>query len=161
MRFAVAADHAGFPLKGRALDELRKLGHDTADLGTFDPSWPDDYPDYAAAVGEALLRAAADRGVLICGSGVGASVAASKLPGVRAAVCHDTYSARQGVEHDDMNVLCLGARVVGEELAAEIVRAFAAAAFSGEERHVRRLAKVAAIERTYLKDHRPAKEVTP
>lgn len=146
MRFAVAADHAGFPLKRRVIETLRGLGHEVADLGTDDPSRPDDYPDFAVLCGESITSGAAERAVLICGSGVGASVAASKIRGIRAAVCHDTYSAHQGVEHDDMNVLCVGARVVGEELTAELVRAFADAAFSGQERHVRRLNKILAIE---------------
>ncbi|MCC6381359.1 MAG: ribose 5-phosphate isomerase B [Dehalococcoidia bacterium] len=149
MRVAVAADHAGFPLKARALAEVVRLGHEVVDLGGGgEPG--DDYPDFARAIGEAILGERAERGLLICGSGVGASVAASKLLGIRAAVCHDTYSAHQGVEHDDMNVLCLGARIVGVELAAELIRAFLSASFSGEERHRRRLAKIRAIEQDQL-----------
>jgi ribose 5-phosphate isomerase B len=148
MRIAVATDHAGFPLKQPLIDEIAGCGHDVLDLGAYDTE-PVDYPDYAEAVAMAVQSGDADRGVLICGSGVGASVAANKLPGIRAAVCHDTYSAHQGVEHDDMNVLTLGARVIGAELAVELVRAFLNARFSGEERHVRRLNKLMAIERRY------------
>jgi ribose 5-phosphate isomerase B len=148
MRIAVATDHAGFPLKQPIIDELRQLGHDTLDLGTNSEA-PVDYPDYAEAAGNAVRSGRADRSVLICGSGVGASVAANKVPGIRAAVCHDTYSAHQGVEHDDMNVLTLGARVIGPALALELVAAFVCARFSGEERHVRRLDKVLAIEARY------------
>jgi len=148
MRIAVATDHAGFPLKQPIIDELRALGHDVLDLGT-DSEAPVDYPDYAEAAGDAVRAGRADRAVLICGSGVGASVAANKIPGIRAAVCHDAYSAHQGVEHDDMNVLTLGARVIGPALAAELVKAFAGASFSGEERHKRRLRKVLAIEERY------------
>ena len=148
MRIAVGCDHAGFPLKGRAIAELRRLRHEVLDLGTHSEE-PVDYPDFAQAVSEAIMRGEADRGLLICGSGVGASVAANKVPGVRAAVCHDTFSARQGVEDDDMNVLCLGARVVGPELALEIVCAWVGAVFSNAERHARRLAKVQAIEERY------------
>jgi RpiB/LacA/LacB family sugar-phosphate isomerase len=145
MRIAVAADHAGFPLKRTVIDELVRLGHEVIDLGTHSTE-PVDYPDTAEAAGLAVQRGDADRAVVLCGSGVGASVAANKLYGVRAAVAHDTYSAHQGVEHDDMNVLAIGARVVGTELAIELVRAFVMATFSGEERHVRRLNKVRAIE---------------
>ncbi|HEX5478283.1 MAG TPA: ribose 5-phosphate isomerase B [Dehalococcoidia bacterium] len=150
MRVAVATDHAGFPLKAPIIEELRSLGHDVVDLGT-DSTEPVDYPDYAEAAGEAVRSGRAERAVLICGSGVGASVAANKVEGVRAAVCHDTYSAHQGVEHDDMNVLTLGARVIGPALAIELVDAFVRAKFSGEERHVRRLSKVRAIEARYMK----------
>jgi ribose 5-phosphate isomerase B len=146
MRFAVASDHAGYPLKAPIINELRALGHEVADLGT-DSDAAVDYPDFAAAVADAVADDGADRGLLVCGSGVGASVAANKVVGIRCAVCHDTYSARQGVEHDDMNVLAIGARVVGEEVALELVRAFATARFSGEERHLRRLNKVIDIER--------------
>ena len=145
MRIAVAADHGGFPLKQTVIDELRRLGHEALDLGT-DSAAAVDYPDFAQAVGEAIQRGDAERGIVICGSGVGASVAANKLRGIRAAVAHDTYSAHQGVEHDDMNVLAIGARVIGPEVAVELVRTFAGAKFSGEERHVRRLNKVLAIE---------------
>jgi ribose 5-phosphate isomerase B len=148
MRVAFAADHAGAGLKaellGRAAAELP--GHELVDLGGDGSDPADDYPDFARALGRAVRDGEADRGILICGSGVGASVAATKVRGVRAAVCHDTYSARQGVEHDDMNVLCLGARVVGAEVAFECLRAFLGATFSGEARHARRLAKTLAIE---------------
>jgi RpiB/LacA/LacB family sugar-phosphate isomerase len=150
MRIAIGADHAGFALKQTLGDYLRQLGHTVTDCGTRSQD-PVDYPDYAEAVAKTVLEGRAERGVLICGSGVGASVAANKLPGIRAAVCHDTYSARQGVEHDEMNILVLGARVIGEELARELVRAFLAAGFTAEERHVRRLAKIRALETRYGK----------
>jgi len=146
MRIAVGADHAGVPLNERVIDELRRAGHEITDFGTHDGSVPDDYPDYAKQVGEAVQNGAADIGILICGSGVGAAVAANKLRGIRAALCGDTYSAHQSREHDDCNVLCLAARVTGVELALEIVRSFVAARFTGEERHRRRLAKIAAME---------------
>src|SRR6185437_9530104 len=152
MRIAVGADHAGTPMNETAIAELRRLGHDVVDLGTHDPSQPDDYPDYAVAVAEEVTSGRCERGLLICGSGVGVSVAANKFPGVRAALCHDTYSAHQGVEHDDMNALCLGARIVGDELAKEIVRSFLRAEYSREERHARRLGKVLAIEKRFLKE---------
>jgi ribose 5-phosphate isomerase B len=145
MRLVVGCDHAGFHLKLDISERLRREGHEVIDTGT-DSESPVDYPDCAEALGRALLDGRADKGVLICGSGVGASIAANKLHGIRAAVCHDTYSARQGVEHDDMNVLVLGSRVVGHELAHDLVRAFVAARFSGEERHARRLAKIKALE---------------
>jgi ribose 5-phosphate isomerase B len=145
MRIAFGCDHAGFPLKGEILALLASLGHSVEDCGTFSIA-PVDYPDYARKVAESVLSGASDRGILVCGSGVGASVAASKIPGIRAALCHDTFSARQGVEDDDMNVLCLGARVIGPMLAAEAIRAFLAAKFSGAERHVRRVGKIRAIE---------------
>ena len=145
MRVAVGADHGGFALKGRLTDALREAGHEVVDLGTHSAE-PVDYPDYARAVGRAVLDGRAQRGVLICGSGAGAAIAANKMHGIRAALAHDTYTARQMVEHDDVNVCCLGARVVGPELAAEIVTVFVSARFSGEERHVRRLRKVSAIE---------------
>jgi RpiB/LacA/LacB family sugar-phosphate isomerase len=144
----VAADHAGFLLKQEIAEVLRREGHEVLDVGT-DSTAPVDYPDFAEAVGLAVRDRRAIRGVLICGSGVGASVAANKLPGIRAAICHDTYSAHQGVEHDDMNVLVLGARVVGVALAHELVRAFVAARYSAEERHVRRVFKVVALESRY------------
>ncbi|MCY3887893.1 MAG: ribose 5-phosphate isomerase B [Chloroflexi bacterium] len=150
MRIAVGADHAGVPLKRDLLALLEAEGHETLDLGSDGPE-PVDYPDFARAVGEAVARGEAERGLLVCGSGIGTSMAANKIPGVRAALSHDTYSARQGVEHDDVNVLCLGARVIGPELAAEIVRAWLAARFSGEERHVRRLGKLRAIEAQYCR----------
>ena len=146
MRIAVAADHAGYPLNERVIDELRQDGHEITDFGTHDGSIPDDYPDYAKQIGEAVQSGAVEIGILICGSGVGAAVAANKLRGVRAALCGDTYSGHQSREHDDCNVLCLGARVTGVELALEIVRAFVAAKFSGEERHRRRLAKIKTME---------------
>ena len=150
MRIAIGADHAGFALKQKVGDALRNLGHEVTDTGTMSAD-PVDYPDYAEAVGKLILDGKADRGVLVCGSGVGASVAANKLPGIRAAVCHDTYSARQGVEHDDMNILVLGARIIGEELARELVRTFLDARFTAEERHRRRLEKTNALERRYGK----------
>lgn len=146
MRIAVAADHAGVPLNEAIIAELKRLGHDVLDLGTHDANNGDDYPDRAADLCNAIVAGKAERGVLICGSGVGASVAANKFPGIRAGLCHDSYSARQGVEHDNMNVLCMGSRVVGVELALDLVRAFLSARFTGEERHQRRLKKIAAIE---------------
>ncbi|MFL5577826.1 MAG: RpiB/LacA/LacB family sugar-phosphate isomerase [Gemmatimonadaceae bacterium] len=148
MRIAVAADHAGFERKNEVADALRALGHDVSDLGTYDTR-PVDYPDFAEALGLAIMKGRAERGVLVCGSGVGAAVAINKMPGIRASICHDSYSAHQGVEHDDMNVLVLGGRVVGPEVAKELARVFAAARFSGEERHLRRLAKMRAIEERY------------
>ena len=147
MRIAIGADHGGYPLNERVIKELDGAGHEIIDFGTHVGSRPDDYPDYAVKVGEAVRGGEAEIGILVCGSGVGASVAANKLLGIRAALCSDTYSAHQSREHDDCNVLCLGARVVGEELALELVRAFVAARFSGEERHRRRLAKVNEIEK--------------
>jgi ribose 5-phosphate isomerase B len=148
MKVAIAADHAGTLLFSPVADEARRLGHDVLDLGTHDPITPDDYPDRAADIAAALKEGRAERGILICGSGVGASVAANKVRGIRAALCHDTYSAHQGVEHDMMNVLCLGGRVIGEALAVELVRAFLGAQFGGEgeERHRRRVEKIAAME---------------
>jgi RpiB/LacA/LacB family sugar-phosphate isomerase len=145
MRVAIAADHAGFVMKQDLTSYLQSLGHEVIDLGT-DSAEPVDYPDYAEAVGRAVVTGQAERAVLICGSGVGASVAVNKLHGIRAGLCHDTYSAHQGVEHDDMNVLVLGGRVIGRELARELVHAFLGAAFTGEERHRRRLAKVQALD---------------
>lgn len=145
MRIVIAADHGGFSLKQSIIDELRLLGHDVIDKGT-DSTAAVDYPDFSEAVGDSIISGEAQRGIILCGSGVGASVAANKMTGVRCAVCHDTYSAHQGVEHDDMNVLALGARVIGQELALELVRAFVGARFTREERHVRRLNKVLAIE---------------
>jgi RpiB/LacA/LacB family sugar-phosphate isomerase len=146
VRVVIGADHAGYQMKEFLKRELDSLGHETEDVGTFDPKQPDDYPDFAAAVGTAIQTGRAERGILVCGSGVGASVAANKLPGVRAGLCHDTYSARQGVEHDDINVLVLGSRVIGTELARELVRSYLLSKFSGEERHVRRLNKVKELE---------------
>jgi ribose 5-phosphate isomerase B len=147
MKVAVGADHAGFSLKATAVDAIRALGHEIVDCGAFAVEPGDDYPDFAAAVSRAVLEQRADRGVLVCGSGVGASVAANKFAGIRSALCHDTYSAHQGVEHDDMNVLALGARVIGPALASELIAAFLRAEFSGAERHERRLAKIRALER--------------
>ncbi len=146
MKIALGADHGGYAFKAVIAAELQALGHSVLDCGAreFDPT--DDYPDFARAVGLAIQRGEADRGILVCGSGVGAAVAACKMHGIRSAVCHDTYSAHQGVEHDDMNVLALGARVIGPELVKELVRAFVNARFSGAERHVRRLHKVLQIE---------------
>lgn len=146
MRVAIAADHAGYPLKELVLAVVQRAGHEAMDLGT-DSTAAVDYPDYAEKVGHAIQEGKAERGIIICGSGVGAAVAANKMRGVRAGLCHDTYSAHQSVEHDNVNVLALGSRIIGEELAAELVRAFLGAEFSGGERHVRRLEKVLALER--------------
>ena len=145
MRIAVACDHGGFSLKPTVLDAVRAAGHEPLDLGTHTTD-PVDYPDFAAAAGRAIQDGRADRAVVLCGSGVGAAIAATKLAGVRAGVCHDVYSAHQAVEHDDMNVLALGARVIGTALAADLVRTFLAARYTAEPRHARRLAKVAALE---------------
>ncbi len=145
MKIVIGSDHAGFALKNAMGDVLRGLGNAVLDVGAFNEN-PSDYPDFAEAVGRAVLDARAERGVLICGSGVGASVAANKLVGIRAAVCHDTYSAHQGVEHDDMNVLVLGSRIIGVKLAEDLVKAFLGAQFTNEERHKRRLAKIAVLE---------------
>jgi ribose 5-phosphate isomerase B len=145
MKLVIGSDHAGFQLKTAMGDLLRSLGHDVLDVGAFNEN-PSDYPDFAEAVGRAVLGHKAERGVLICGSGVGASVAANKVPGIRAGMCHDTYSAHQGVEHDDINVLVLGSRVIGVKLAEDLVKAFLNAKFTNEERHARRLAKVKALE---------------
>ena len=152
MKFAISADHAGYPLKKILAEELASAGHTVSDLGTHDPEKPDDYPDFAESACTALMKGEADRAIIVCGSGVGASIAANKFPGVRAGLCHDTYSAHQGVEHDDMNILCLGARIIGQEVAKEIVRAFARARFTGEERHKRRLEKVMGFEAKYFKE---------
>jgi len=148
MRVAVGADHAGFPLKDTVIEQLESLGHEVIDCGTHNTEAVD-YPDFAQAVAEKVSSGETERGIVLCGSGVGATVAANKVPGVRACLCHDTYSAHQGVEHDDLNVLCLGARIIGPALASEIVRAFISAKFSGEERHRRRLHKVLEIEKKY------------
>jgi ribose 5-phosphate isomerase B len=148
MRVAVAFDHRGVKLRDAVIGEIAALSHEVVDLGTDDSTVKIDYPDKARDVGEAIRSGDGERGVLVCGSGVGASVAACKLPGIRAAICHDTYSAHQGVEHDDMNVLCLGSEVVGAELAAELVRAFLGATFVAEERYLRRLKKVEQLERS-------------
>ena len=149
MRVAVAFDHRGVKLRESVLEEVEPLGHETVDLGTDAPEPKIDYPDKAREVGEAIQLGGAERGVLVCGSGVGASIAASKLAGIRAATCHDTYSAHQGVEHDDMNVLCIGSEVVGAELAAELVRTFLEAKFDGGERYVRRLEKIEEMEKAH------------
>jgi len=149
MRIAIGADHAGYDLKQSIGSFLGKLEHEVIDLGTGSAGIPVDYPDFAEAVGLAIVEGRADRGIVVCGSGVGASVAANKIHGVRAGLCHDTYSAHQGVEHDDVNVLVLGSRVIGVELARELVQAFLRARFSNEERHKRRLGKVAALEEKY------------
>ena len=148
MKIVVASDHAGFELKEALKLELRRLRHKVMDVGTHSTASVD-YPDYAEKLGRALVERRAQRGVLICGSGVGASVAANKLPGIRAGMCHDAYSAHQGVEHDDMNVLVLGARVIGIELAKDLLKDFLRARFTGEARHRRRLAKVRALEEKY------------
>ena len=145
MRIAVAVDHAGVPLRDTILGAVRDGGHEPLDVGEHD-----DYPDVALAIGRAVARGEADRGVLVCGSGAGVSVAANKLPGIRASVCHDHYTAGQCVSHDDCNVLCLGARVIGPAIAEELTAAFCAAQFSGEERHVRRLGKISTMEREGL-----------
>ena len=150
MRIAIGADHAGFDLKQILAAYLRHRGHEVIDQGT-DSDDPVDYPDFAEAVSQAVLGGQAERGVLVCGSGVGASVSANKIPGIRAGLCHNTYSARQGVEHDDMNMLVLGARVIGVEMARELVDHFLAAKFNGEERHRRRVEKIKALERRYGK----------
>ena len=147
MRVAVAFDHRGVKLRERVLQEVQALDHEPVDLGTHAAEPPVDYPDKAREVGDAIRSGDAERGVLVCGSGVGAAIAACKLRGVRAAICHDTYSAHQGVEHDDMNVLCIGSGVIGADLAAELVRAFLAAEFDGSERYRRRLEKIEAMER--------------
>jgi ribose 5-phosphate isomerase B len=150
MRIAVSADHAGYALKQELAAKLTQQGHDVLDLGTHSTA-PVDYPDSAEAVAVALRDKQVDRGIIVCGSGAGVSIAASKFPGVRAAVCHDTYTAHQAVEHDDMNVLCLGSRVVGGALALEVATTFLAAVFSGEDRHQRRLNKVHDIERRFTR----------
>lgn len=150
MKVVIGSDHAGFQLKNAMGDLLRSMGNEVLDVGAFNEN-PSDYPDFAEAVGRAVLDGKAERGVLVCGSGVGASVAANKLPGIRAGMCHDSYSAHQGVEHDNINVLVLGSRVVGVALAQDLVRAFMGAKFSNEERHVRRLGKVKALEAKYCK----------
>ena len=148
MKIAVGSDHAGFPLKQEVAESLRKQGHEVVDVGTHSTAAVD-YPDFAEAVGLAIRDGRAERAVLICGSGVGASVAANKIPGIRAGLCHDFYSAHQGVEHDDMNVLVLGGRIVGPALAHELVNAFVGARYTAEERHARRLSKVQALEIRY------------
>lgn len=150
MKIAIASDHAGFPLKEEVRDYVRKLGHEVEDLGAYNTE-PSDYPDFALLVGKALMAGTVERGILICGSGVGVCIAANKMPGVRAGMCHDTYSAHQGVEHDEMNVIVLGARIIGSALAFECVDAYLKANFiASEPRFVRRLNKVKAIEKTYM-----------
>jgi ribose 5-phosphate isomerase B len=149
MRVAVAFDHRGVKLRERVLEEVVRAGHEPVDLGTDAPEPRIDYPDKAREVGEAIRNGDAERAILVCGSGVGASVAASKLAGIRAAICHDTYSAHQGVEHDDMNVLCLGSEVIGAELTGELIRTFLGAKFDGGERYVRRLEKIEEMEKTH------------
>jgi ribose 5-phosphate isomerase B len=151
MLVALAVDHAGFELKQAVTSCVVRVGHEVVDLGAHSMNKEDDYPDFAQAVGDALRAGQAERGILICGSGVGVCVAANKLPGVRAGVCHDHYSAHQGVEHDEMNVLCIGARVIGPAVMLEIVDTFLAARFLGEERHLRRLNKIKALEARFLK----------
>jgi ribose 5-phosphate isomerase B len=151
MRLAVASDHGGFSLKARVIDALRQWGHEPADLGGCSGDEPDDYPDYAEAVARAVLEGRADRAILLCGSGAGVAVAANKFKGIRAATCHDSFSAHQCVEDDNVNVLCLGARVVGPELAVELVRSYVGAKFSGAERHRRRLNKIAGFEEHFGK----------
>ncbi|MBI4306619.1 MAG: RpiB/LacA/LacB family sugar-phosphate isomerase [Chloroflexi bacterium] len=151
MRVAIGADHGGFALKAELVEYIKGLGHDTADLGAHKLDPADDFPDFAVPVARAVAEKRAERGIVICGSGVGASVAANKIPGIRAAVCHDTYSAHQGVEHDDMNVLCMGARVIGPATARELVKAFLEAKMDSHPRFRRRLEKVIALERQTLR----------
>lgn len=148
MRVVLGSDHAGFEMKQELTRYVRELGHEVVDVGAHDDS-PSDYPDFAEALGTAILNNQADRGILVCGSGVGASVAVNKIPGIRAGVCHDCYSAHQGVEHDDMNVLVLGSRVIGMALARDLASVFLKAEFSREERHLRRIGKVKLIEKKY------------
>jgi len=150
MKVVIASDHGGFQFKTSLLPEIRDLGYEVTDAGAFNDE-PSDYPDYAEVVANTLLKGQAEKGILICGSGAGVSVAANKFKGIRAAVCHDTYTAHQCVEHDDVNVLCIGQRVIGIELAREIIVAFLAATFSHESRHERRLAKIRAIETKNMK----------
>ena len=149
MKVVVGSDHAGFELKKQVAAFVRDLGHEVIDVGTDNGTDPVDYPDYAESVCKVIMNNEAERGILICGSGVGASVAANKLPGIAAGLCHDTYSAHQGVEHDDINVLVMGARIIGPELARELVKAYLSAQFTNEERHRRRLEKVRALEERY------------
>jgi ribose 5-phosphate isomerase B len=151
MKIIIASDHAGVAYKAVLVKEMQEKGYTVNDLGTFDPNQPDDYPDYAIKVAEAILAKQGEKGIIICGSGVGVSVAANKFKGIRAGVCHDTYSAHQCVEHDDVNVLCIGQRVIGIELAREVVFTFLKAVFSNEERHVKRLKKIAFIEDSNMK----------
>jgi RpiB/LacA/LacB family sugar-phosphate isomerase len=145
MRIAVACDHAGFTIKDDVISAIQELGMDVEDLGTYNQE-PVDYPDYAEKAAKAILSGQADKAIIICGSGVGATIAANKIHGIYACVCHDTYSAHQGVEHDNMNVLCLGSRIIGQELAKELVKAFVLAKYSNEERHNKRIAKTLQLE---------------
>jgi ribose 5-phosphate isomerase B len=156
MRIAIGSDHGGFPLNQEIIAELKGLGHEIKDFGAYEIQPSDDYPDFALAVGKSVQKGESERGIVICGSGVGAAVAANKIHGIRACMCHDTYSAHQGVEHDNMNVLCLGARVIGPELMLDLVRAFMAAHFTGEERHRQRLGKIAELERRFCGEERAA-----
>jgi ribose 5-phosphate isomerase B len=151
MKIAIGSDHGGFLLKGVITAYLRESGHTVIDIGAHCLEPFDDYPEFTQAVSEAIMSGEAERGIMVCGSGVGASVAANKFPGIRAAVCHDSFSAHQGVEDDDMNVLCLGQRVIGDEIAKEIVGRFISAGFSGAERHIRRLNEVKEIENSFMK----------
>ena len=146
MRIVIGSDHAGLELKNVAASWISNWGHEVLDAGAYEFDRDDDYPDFAEATAMAIKEDRADRGILLCGSGVGASITANKIPGIRDAMCHDNYSAHQGVEHDDMNVLCIGARIVGIELAKELINTFIEARFTGEPRHVRRIAKISAIE---------------
>ncbi len=151
MKIVIASDHAGFLYKETLVKEMIEKGYSVSDLGTFNPNLPDDYPDYAVKVAEAILAKQAEKGIIICGSGVGVSVAANKFKGIRAGVCHDTYSAHQCVEHDNVNVVCLGERVIGIEVAREVVFTFLRATFSNEERHIKRLKKIDIIEQNNMK----------
>jgi ribose 5-phosphate isomerase B len=151
MRVVLGSDHAGYELKQQLIDYVRELGHDSLDVGTHSTAAVD-YPDFSEAVGQAVLEKRADRGILICGSGIGSVISVNKIPGIRAGVCHDCYSAHQGVEHDDMNVLVMGARIIGIALAQDLVKVFLGAKFSEEGRHRRRLDKVKALEAKYLKE---------
>jgi len=158
MKIVIGSDHAGFDLKEEVRENLIAAGHEVVDLGAFKPDPLDDYPDFAVLVGEAIRRGAAPRGILICGSGVGVCIAANKIPGIRAGMCHDTYSAHQGVEHDDMNVLVMGARIIGPALAFELAHTFVGAKFEAqEERFQRRFKKVLAIEAKYMRGEGSAK----
>src|SRR5437868_14230743 len=148
MKISIGADHAGYEMKRELIEFVEKLGHSVHDVGTFEPDKPDDYPDYATLVAEDIRSGQAERGILVCGSGVGVSVAANKFKGIRAGLCHDHYSAHQGVEHDDLNVLVMGSRVIGSALAKELATSFVAARFTQEERHQRRLAKVKRLEQS-------------
>ena len=159
LHVALGADHGGFPLKAQLLTWLQNQGYKILDVGAHTLNPGDDYPDFAEAVAEAVASGQAQRGILVCGSGVGACIAANKVPGIRACLCHDTYSAHRGVEHDDMNVICLGARVIGVELAKELVTAFLKARFTGEERHRRRVEKVITIESRALQGNRDQSNV--